>query len=812
MNKLTQEQQKVVDTVLSATDERIIAVNSIAGSGKTSTASAVINAYKPKNGFYTAFNKAIVTDSSRRFGNLLDCKTIHALAYSHIKPSKGIEDLTYLSIKEPISYETKAKVIEIIDDFYRSSSLDINTFSASRTNNENIQHLVFEYTNKMLEGKIPVTFNYMLKCLHLMLAHKEIEIDYDLLILDECLTEDMLVTTSTGERTIKSIVNSLLRNEKVLVKSFNQNNKEFEFKEASNPLISHNRDVIEIRTEGLNKIKCTPNHKIFTQRGYVKAEDLVIGKDFVLLDNPNNQKTKAILNNEQYQIMLGSYLGDGSLNKRSKYNTYRLKFTQGIKQLNYLKWKADAFKLKSWYTGKCNVFQTNSSNTFILEDTPFNLVLKDLNELGLAIWFMDDGSKDRISSNNFSEIENNQLKEMLFNKFKIQTEVKPDGKGYFYLSLDKENKHLLFKTIFKYLHEDLFYKFEEEKEFPEVLNSFNSEYENYGGNFVTSKKYIGKQTVYDFEVEDNHNFVTSKSKNSSKTIVHNCQDTTAVTLEIFKLMQANRKIMFGDKFQNIYSFMNTVNAFDELNDLNLIRLTKSFRCNPYIADIVEQFGTSYLEDDFMFKGNEDINITPKSMAYISRTNAALIERMHELLNKGVTFSLTRHVNDIFALPIAVANAACGNVVYDKKYKYLETEYRKYSSSPKTFKSFYEHLIYTVDDVSITNTIKTLMSFANKRINIFKLKESVKNIRSNPNIILTTAHAFKGLEADMVYIEDDLNSSVNKTIQTIKDNITMFNNEFTTDDFLTSSQKEDLNTYYVALSRARSGITNVNYIG
>ena len=52
MNKLTQEQQKVVDTVLSTTDERIIAVNSIAGSGKTSTASAVINTYKPKNGFY----------------------------------------------------------------------------------------------------------------------------------------------------------------------------------------------------------------------------------------------------------------------------------------------------------------------------------------------------------------------------------------------------------------------------------------------------------------------------------------------------------------------------------------------------------------------------------------------------------------------------------------------------------------------------------------------------------------------------------------------------------------------------------------
>ena len=40
---------------------------------------------------------------------------------------------------------------------------------------------------------------------------------------------------------------------------------------------------------------------------------------------------------------------------------------------------------------------------------------------------------------------------------------------------------------------------------------------------------------------------------------------------------------------------------------------------------------------------------------------------------------------------------------------------------------------------------------------------------------------------------------------------MFDNEFTINDFLTSGQKEDLNTYYVALSRARSSITNVNYI-
>ena len=340
---LTAEQQMVVDTVCSTSDNRIIAVNSIAGSGKTSTGEAVIRAYKPKNGFYTAFNKAIVEDSKRRFGNLIDTKTIHALAYKYVKPTKSIEDLNYLTIKENISYEDKAIVIDALDDFFRSSSIDVYEYATTKTNNKKLQELIANYASRMLEGKIPPTFNYMLKCLHIMLVYKEIEIDYDLLILDEC------------------------------------------------------------------------------------------------------------------------------------------------------------------------------------------------------------------------------------------------------------------------------------------------------------------------------------------------QDTTAVTLEIFKLINAKRKVMFGDKYQNIYSFMNTVNAFEELGDLNLLRLTKSFRCNPYIADLVDVYGKKYLEDDFVYIGNDDVKPEDTfKMAYITRTNAMLIERMHNLLSEGQTFTLTRNVNEIFALPMALLNAANGKPVFDKRYKYLEKEYKNFN--------------------------------------------------------------------------------------------------------------------------------------
>lgn len=480
MNNLTVEQSNIIDAVMSSTsDNQIIAVNAVAGSGKTSTARAIVNAYKPKNGFYTAFNRAIVADSASKFGNLLEAKTIHALAYKYIRPKKQIEDFTYDTIKENISYEEKADIRDILDDFYRSSEINVEDYVKSCTDNTVIQELVVYYANQMLEEKISPTFNYMLKCLHIMMEHKEIEIDYDIVILDEC------------------------------------------------------------------------------------------------------------------------------------------------------------------------------------------------------------------------------------------------------------------------------------------------------------------------------------------------QDTTAVTLEIFKLINAQKKIMLGDSYQNIYSFMDTVNGFEELkSDIIPLKLTKSFRCNDQIANIVEEFGTKYLEEGFLFKGNTDIvpNDSIYEIAYISRTNAMLIKRMYDLLYAGRAFSLTRPVNEIFALPIALLNAANGMPVYDKKYKYLEKEYKKFQQERNKYTNFYEYIILTTQDTLIENTVKILTGFAAKRINLYQIKKDVSNMKPNKNIILTTAHAFKGLEMDNVYIEEDLNNSVNSTILLMKEMATMGNVTSTEiRGALTKEDKEDLNTYYVALSRAKSSLMHVNYI-
>ena len=475
---LTKEQQAIVDAVCTEdNDSRIIAVNAVAGSGKTSTADAVIRAYNPSNGFYTAFNRAIVQDSEKRFGKMLSCKTIHALAYKYCRPKKPIEDLNYLTIKEPISYEDKAIVIETIDDFFRSSSTNLEEFARLKVGDENLQNLALEYADKMLRGEISPTFNFLLKNLHLQLLDRETEIDFDLLILDEC------------------------------------------------------------------------------------------------------------------------------------------------------------------------------------------------------------------------------------------------------------------------------------------------------------------------------------------------QDTTAVALEIFKLINAKKKLILGDRFQNIYSFMNTVNAFEELDDLRLLRLTKSFRCNPTIAATVEEYGRQYLEEEFSYESNEEIPDKNESLAFITRTNSALIERMDLLMDTGHSFKLTRKPEEIFALPMALLTASSGKPVINKKFKFLEKEFKRYQDVNDSFTSFFDYLQVAVNDEAVNMACRVLNKFKDKKINLFDVYNKVKAMKPDPRIILTTSHAFKGLEADSVVIEEDLNQCVNKVIarlRMLKEDLPFGESIFDLKKYLDKSDKEDLNTYYVALSRARNKITNVGY--
>src|SRR5690606_26157254 len=126
------------------------------------------------------------------------------------------------------------------------------------------------------------------------------------------------------------------------------------------------------------------------------------------------------------QVMLGSFLGDGHISNHG-ISRYRLIEQHGMGQYEYTSWKAEMFGAqvslieKNGYSQKPAV--KFSSKLFGLErEFPKTKtvcpqwVLDDLDEKGLAVWFMDDGTKSGvISTCSFDEDSQKRIVE----KFKL---------------------------------------------------------------------------------------------------------------------------------------------------------------------------------------------------------------------------------------------------------------------------------------------------------------------------------------------------------------------------------------------------------
>jgi len=74
---LTDEQANAVDLFKSS---RSLKISAFAGTGKTSTLTAIANSSQ-KSGLYLAFNKNIATEASTKFSRSVDCRTMHSLAF-----------------------------------------------------------------------------------------------------------------------------------------------------------------------------------------------------------------------------------------------------------------------------------------------------------------------------------------------------------------------------------------------------------------------------------------------------------------------------------------------------------------------------------------------------------------------------------------------------------------------------------------------------------------------------------------------------------------------------------------------------------
>ena len=283
-------------------------------------------------------------------------------------------------------------------------------------------------------------------------------------------------------------------------------------------------------------------------------------------------------------------------------------------------------------------------------------------------------------------------------------------------------------------------------------------------------------------------------------------DLNQVTLAIFNLLPATRKVMVGDPYQNIYTFNHTINCFAVMADQGpIFPMSQSFRVSDHLAQRIQSFGTKYLSPSFSFTGTPSTDSTITTTAFISRTNAALIDRMIQLNASGTPYGLARSARQIFEVPLAFCAFKHRGFIHLPEYRYLQTDIDDFFTDPylrMEYKSLFAYLreIHS-DDLTLVKTITLIQRYGKSTI-ISCYEEARKHEKSCQSLTLGTSHSMKGLEMDQVELADDLNEAIIDAI-----NI----RTISPSQPLSPMLEAELYLYYVACSRARKSLINATHL-
>lgn len=369
----------------------------------------------------------------------------------------------------------------------------------------------------------------------------------DVILYDECFPHDQFVEVEGGKKRIGILYKMWAAGKELpRVKSYNEAEDRFEYKKITHAWERGPRPLIQI-TCGNKEIRCTENHRFLTENGWKPAKDLRPG-DFLKTSAGTDLRIRA-LNDDQMQVALGSFLGDGHLGAH-KTGRYRLSMTHGIQQADYCKWKISLFDGSTTFIEKNGYAGTPAvrgrTKCFGMSELPPNKttcpqwVLDRLDVRGLAVWFMDDGAVNaqkngaHISTCSFDEDSQQRIVKKLKESFGIESRYAAYD-GYWSIYMKKEAYRKLSSLIAPYAHKNLQRKVFELANSDQQHYQWNKEFRSYSLTVVDKVQMTERvEKVYDIEVEDNHNFVlapTGSATGSGGPIVHNCQDMAKLAIE-----------------------------------------------------------------------------------------------------------------------------------------------------------------------------------------------------------------------------------------------------------------------------------------
>lgn len=246
------------------------------------------------------------------------------------------------------------------------------------------------------------------------------------------------------------------------------------------------------------------------------------------------------------------------------------------------------------------------------------------------------------------------------------------------------------------------------------------------------------------------------------------QDANPAILDILSHQKVQR-IYIGDEYQQIYGFRGSINAMNSIKGKTYY-LTQSFRFGEAIAQEANKILLDLKAKSYL-KGYQEVQSKISSVnknlpyAFISRTNAALFSTIIKMGEEGRKIHFVGDMNKVI------------NLFESAYFLYKNEKNLIKDASLKRFQSW-DKFTYEANlsgDHEYISMIKFVAEHQDKVPEVLKV---IKNFCSykekEAEIVMTTAHKAKGKQWTQVHLNDD---------------------------FLLDRSIEEMNIYYVALTRA-----------
>ena len=288
------------------------------------------------------------------------------------------------------------------------------------------------------------------------------------------------------------------------------------------------------------------------------------------------------------------------------------------------------------------------------------------------------------------------------------------------------------------------------------------------------------------------------------------QDASPVMLDIFMNQDAT-KLIVGDEHQQIYGWRSAINSLSN-TDFPTLNLQKSFRCPAAVTDYAKEViaWKKHVYPDFEVGNFEMIpreiysnpigqdngeNNKKKTHAVIARTHLGLIQTAIEWLFESKKVSSVAFEGD-FEQYLKLDDGSSISQLVNLNNK---------ATRKKTFWHDWKQIEETAaasQDRSLKRLVELVKKYGNELPDILDRLQNRITEPHKADITFTTAHKGKGLEWDSVYLLNDFVSEkqILKSIETKTGK--------PISDARKQNINEEINTLYVALTRAREEVKKV----